>query len=94
MKISIFQSNYIPWKGYFDLIEYVDVFYFLDNVQFSKNTFRNRNMIQNTKSKFYLTVPVNKGKLNDKISEKLIIENNWQQKHWKSIEQCYSKSNR
>jgi hypothetical protein len=92
MKISIFQSNYIPWKGYFDLIEYVDVFYFLDNVQFSKNTFRNRNMIQNTKSKFYLTVPVNKGKLNDKISEKLIIENNWQQKHWKSIEQCYSKS--
>lgn len=92
MKISIFQSNYLPWKGYFDLIEYVDIFYFLDNVEYSINTFRNRNKITSKNSNFYLTVPLKKNSSKELVSKKKIIDSGWQIKHWKSIQQCYSKS--
>ena len=70
MKISIFQSNYLPWKGYFDLIEYVDIFYFLDNVEYSINTFRNRNKITSKNSNFYLTVPLKKNSSKELVSKK------------------------
>ena len=92
MKISIFQSNYLPWKGYFDLINDVDIFYFLDNVEYSINTFRNRNKIKSKNSTFYLTVPLNHNTSKELVSEKKIINNNWQIKHWKSIQQSYSNS--
>ena len=92
MKISIFQSNYLPWKGYFDLINYVDIFYFLDNVEYSINTFRNRNIIKSKNSTFYLTVPLQQISSKEIISEKKITKNDWQTKHWKSIQQTYSKS--
>ena len=45
MKIVILQSNYIPWKGYFDLIHDADIFCFLDEVQYTKNDWRNRNKL-------------------------------------------------
>ena len=70
MKISIFQSNYLPWKGYFDLINYVDIFYFLDNVEYSINTFRNRNKIKSKNSTFYLTVPLNHNTSKELVSRK------------------------
>ena len=92
MKISIFQSNYLPWKGYFDLIDCVDIFYFLDNVEYSINTFRNRNKIKSKNSTFYLTVPLQQNSSKENISEKKIANNDWQNKHWKSITQTYSKS--
>ena len=60
-KIAILQSNYIPWRGYFDLINYVDEFIFFDEVQYTKGDWRNRNLIRN-KKKFWITIPiVNKG---------------------------------
>jgi hypothetical protein len=43
-KVAILQSNYIPWKGYFDLIKSVDVFVIYDEVQYTKNDWRNRNL--------------------------------------------------
>ena len=92
MKISIFQSNYLPWKGYFDLIDCVDIFYFLDNVEYSINTFRNRNKIKSKNSTFYLTVPIQQNSSKENISEKKIVNKDWQNKHWKSITQTYSKS--
>jgi len=45
-RLAILQSNYIPWKGYFDLIKYVDEFILFDDVQFTKNDWRNRNRIK------------------------------------------------
>ena len=45
-KVAIVQSNYIPWRGYFDLIASVDEFIFLDDVQFTKRDWRNRNQIR------------------------------------------------
>ena len=46
MKIAISQSNYLPWKGYFDLIQHVDEFIFFDEVQFTRRDWRNRNIIR------------------------------------------------
>ena len=49
MKIVVTQSNYIPWKGYFDLINYVDEFIFFDEVQYTRRDWRNRNLINDGK---------------------------------------------
>ena len=45
-KIAILQSNYIPWKGYFDIIRSVDEFVLYDDMQYTKNDWRNRNKIK------------------------------------------------
>ena len=47
MRVGIIQSNYIPWRGYFDFIDDVDLFIYLDDVQFTKRDWRNRNKIKN-----------------------------------------------
>jgi hypothetical protein len=90
-KVAIIQSNYIPWKGYFDIIHDVDLFVFLDDVQYTKNDWRNRNLIKTPQGSQWLTVPVrkNRGRL---IHEVRIINERWSKVHWKSIKQNYSKT--
>ena len=58
-KIAISQSNYIPWRGYFDLINSVDEFVFFDEVQYTRRDWRNRNKIIINNKEKWLTVPVN-----------------------------------
>jgi hypothetical protein len=58
-KILILQSNYIPWKGYFDLINSVDEFIIYDHVQYTKNDWRNRNKIKTPNGAQWLAIPVN-----------------------------------
>jgi len=92
-KVGILQSNYIPWKGYFDLIGMVDEFIFLDTVQYSKGTWRNRNKIKTSNSLSWLTVPVLlKGKNFPLIKEVQIDGDKWIQNHWKTLEFNYKKS--
>ena len=91
-KVVVLQSNYIPWKGYFELIHEADVFCFYDEVQYTKNDWRNRNRILGPNGLFWITVPVEKDAVNGKISEALITNSSWQKKHFKTIEQTYSKS--
>ena len=84
MKVVILQSNYIPWKGYFDLIQDADIFVFYDEVQYTKNDWRNRNKIYTKNGLQWLTIPVSKDAVNGKISEvKLTPE--WQELHFKSL---------
>lgn len=90
-KVAILQSNYIPWKGYFELIGNVDTFIFLDNVQYTKNDWRNRNKIITDKGLDWITIPINNS-INEKINEKNFIDARWKQKHYKTISQNYSKS--
>lgn len=94
MKISIMQPTYLPWMGYFDLMDQVDVFIFLDTVQFSKQSWQQRNRIKTHKGVQWLTVPVmNKGKSHQKINEVKINESQtWQRKHLASIKQNYQKA--
>ena len=62
-KVAILQSNYIPWKGYFDLMQQVDVFVIYDEVQYTKNDWRNRNLIKSKNGLEWLTIPVKQEKL-------------------------------
>lgn len=94
-RVSILQSNYIPWKGYFDIINYSDTFIFYDEVQYTSGDWRNRNLIKTAQGLKWLTIPVeNKGRLDriQKINETRISDSRWALKHWKSIEQNYSKA--
>jgi hypothetical protein len=91
-KVVVLQSNYIPWKGYFELIHQANVFCFYDEVQYTKNDWRNRNRILGPNGMFWITVPVEKEAVNGKISEAQITKAAWQKKHFRTIEQTYSKS--
>ena len=57
-KVAILQSNYIPWKGYFDLISYVDEFIIYDDMQFTTRDWRNRNKIKTPQGLYWLSIPV------------------------------------
>lgn len=87
--VAILQSNYIPWKGYFDIINDVDLFIFYDDVQFTKNDWRNRNKIKTPSGTSWLTIPVG-SHIDLKICDVLLPKSNWQEKHWKTICQNYS----
>lgn len=90
-KIAVIQSNYIPWKGYFDVMNMVDVFVIYDHVQYTKRDWRNRNKIKCAQGNIWLSIPVEvKGKYHQKINETKISDQSWAQKHWKSISHCYS----
>lgn len=89
-KIGIVQSNYIPWKGYFDLIRSVDLFILYDDVQYTKNDWRNRNRIKTPQGLQWLTIPVRtSGRSGAKINEIQAVSSYWRGKHWRSIEQNY-----
>lgn len=91
-KIAILQSNYIPWKGYFDLINMVDEFILYDDVQYTKNDWRNRNRIKTNQGPQWLTIPVRQEKLSQTIRNTKVSNPAWGKKHWSSICQNYSKS--
>jgi len=88
--VVVLQSNYIPWKGYFDLIHDSDEFIFYDDVQFTKNDWRNRNKIKTPQGAEWITVPVGTD-LGRLICEVEIKDAFWQSKHWKTIKQNYGK---
>lgn len=92
-KIAILQSNYIPWKGYFDLMNMVDEFVLYDEMQYTRRDWRNRNKIQTSQGLKWLTIPVEvKGKYLQKICETKISEKDWGKKHWQIICHTYMKS--
>ncbi len=92
-KIAILQSNYIPWKGYFDLINMVDEFVIYDDVQYTKDDWRNRNRIKTKHGLKWLTIPVKvKGKFGQRIMDAVTSNSIWRKKHWKSLCQWYSKA--
>jgi hypothetical protein len=92
-KAAIVQSNYIPWKGYFDLINMVDEFILYDDVQYTKKDWRNRNKIKTINGLMWLTIPVKtRGKYHQKIKDTVIDYPMWNKKHWHSIASNLSKA--
>jgi WbqC-like protein family len=92
-KIAILQSNYIPWKGYFDMIAAVDEFILYDDMQYTRRDWRNRNQIKTTQGVQWLTVPVQvKGKYHQKIRDTEIDGSDWAAAHWKALEQNYRRT--
>jgi hypothetical protein len=91
-RVAIVQSNYIPWKGYFDMIAAVDEFVLYDDVQFTKNDWRNRNKIKTRGGVRWLSIPVRQVKLDQTIGETRISDGRWPIKHWKTLEHNYSQA--
>lgn len=92
-KVAILQSNYIPWKGYFDLINSVDEFVLYDDVQYTRRDWRNRNKVKTPNGVKWLSVPVKvKGKYFQSINETKIDGNEWMRIHFQSLCLNYKKS--
>jgi len=92
MIVSIHQPQYLPWLGYFDKIRKADAFVFLDNVQFKKNEWQNRNKIKTAQKWQWLSVPVIH-RFGQKIFE-VKINNTvaWTKKHLNALISNYSKA--
>lgn len=91
MKTVVLQSNYIPWRGYFQLISAADNCIFYDDVQFTKNDWRNRNKILGPRGSEWITIPVG-ANINRKIDEVQLPDNNWKEKHHRRILANYKKA--
>ncbi len=94
MKRSLItQSNYIPWKGYFDAINMADVFVLYDDMQYTKRDWRNRNKIVTPQGLQWISIPVEvKGKYLQNINETKISDSNWPKDHWNALRYNYSKA--
>ena len=90
-KIAILQSDYIPWKGYFDIIHSVDEFILYDDMQYTRRDWRNRNQIKTANGMLWLTIPVDtKGKYFQKINETKVSGHRWTREHMRAIQLAYA----
>jgi len=92
-RVAIVQSNYIPWKGYFDLINSVDEFILFDDMQYTRRDWRNRNKIKTSAGAIWLTIPVQvKGKYFQAIKETSVSEPGWNEVHLKTLCAQYARA--
>lgn len=88
--VGCIQSSYIPWRGYFDLIRQSDVFVFHDDIQYTKQDWRNRNRIKTAAGLIWLSIPVRKATARGAIDEvEIDNEQDWGRKHWRAMETYY-----
>ena len=92
LKVAIIQSNYVPWKGYFDLIQEVDVFVIYDCVKYTKNDWRNRNIIYPKNGKQWISIPISASAVKLKIDEVKILNTRWQKIHAKALSIGYARA--
>jgi hypothetical protein len=91
-RFAIIQSCYVPWKGYFDIIRAVDEFVFLDDAQFTKRDWRNRNLIKTPRGLVWMSIPVvSKGRYEQAIDE-TEIAGPWSDKHWRMLQSNYARA--
>lgn len=92
-RVGIIQSNYIPWKGYFDFIAGVDEFVLFDDVQYTRRDWRNRNKIKTADGLRWLTIPVDvSGKYTQAINETRVADSNWAADHLATLRHAYARA--
>ena len=94
LTVAIMQPTYIPWLGYFALMDSVDAFVLMDDVQFDKRSWQQRNRVKTPNGPIWLTVPVlSKGRFHQRINE-VHIDNgrDFPQNHIRTIEHNYRKA--
>ena len=89
-QVAIQQSNYLPWKGYFDIIHDVELFIFYDDVQYTVRDWRHRNKIKTAQGAQWLSVPAGDDR-NRLVCNVTLSDSTWQAKHWRTLEQNYGK---
>jgi hypothetical protein len=91
--VAILQSNYVPWKGYFDLMSAADELILYDEVQYTKHDWRNRNKLKSPVGVRWLTIPVQvKGRLGQRIDEARISDPSWAARHWATVKAWYGRA--
>src|SRR5690242_5606915 len=91
--VAIIRSNYIPWKGYFDIIQMCDEFMLFDEAQYTRRDWRNRNKIKTPQGAQWITIPVQvKGKFFQRIDETLVSDAVWVDDHLKTLRHSYAKA--
>jgi len=92
MRVAIHQPNFLPWIGYFYKMASCDLFIYLDDVQFTKNSYQNRVKIKTPQGGQWLTLPVlqNFGQLTNEV--KINNKENWRDKHLRTLEMNYKKT--
>jgi len=91
--IAILQTNYVPWKGYFDLMRLVDEFVLYDDVQYTRRDWRNRNRLKSPNGVRWLTIPVQvKGKYFQRIDETVVSDPDWAARHWSTLLDWYGRA--
>jgi hypothetical protein len=92
MILAAHQPQFAPWLGYFDKMDRSDVFVLLDNVQFKKNEWQNRNRVKGSKGPQWLTVPVS-FRFGDKIDAVAISSRqDWRHRHVQTLRACYGRA--
>jgi hypothetical protein len=92
-RVAVVQSNYVPWRGYFDLIDSVDEFVLLDDAQYTKRDWRNRNRIKTAQGSRWISVPVQvSGRYTQAIYDTLVADEGWARSHWETIRQSYGRA--
>ena len=89
--VAIHQPNYAPWLGYFHKIAHADKFIFLDNVQFSRNSYTNRVRIAWHGPSRWLTQPVRR-RFSEPICEVSFAEDEWPTKHLDTLRGTYRRA--
>ena len=90
MRVAMHQPHYLPWLGYIDKIDRVDLFIFLDHVQFERSNWQNRNYVKSPTGPVLLTVPVFQNSKDERIVEKVVDDRRpWRRKHRRTIEHAY-----
>jgi WbqC-like protein family len=89
--VGVIQSNYIPWKGYFDIVHDVDLFVFHDDLLFTKLDWRNRNIVKTASGPRWLTIPVGAPQKR-LICEIDIKDRSWTRDHWSQLTHHYGRA--
>lgn len=90
---AILQPSYLPWLGFFEQMTRADVFVYLDDVQYTKNDWRNRNRVKTASGPTWLTVPVaTAGRLHQRIFEAELSETGFGRRHTRTVASAYAKA--
>lgn len=92
-RIAVTQSNYVPWKGYFDFIGMVDEFVLYDDMQYTKRDWRNRNRVKTPQGTTWLTIPIRShGRRSQRIRDAETVDGRWNKLHWATLRHHYRRA--
>jgi hypothetical protein len=97
MILGAHQPSYLPWLGYLDKMAKADVFVVMDDLQYERENFQNRNRVKLNNGAGWLTVPVERGSQLDRIDEKKIrnggsAKEHWQRRTWETLKIHYGRA--
>lgn len=94
MRVAIMQPTWLPWSGYFDLIDQVDLFVFLDSVQYSDRSWQSRNRVRTSKGLEWISLPVRASRRDGTtISEAQVLAGPTRIRKWTAmLKQTYARA--